>query len=58
MSIIDGYEADRLYEMERLVKAWRNARSLLPQGGAVAMLPKMQETDRALFDFSIREIKE
>jgi hypothetical protein len=33
MSMIDGYEADRLYEMERLVKAWRDARAAFNEKG-------------------------
>ncbi len=29
MSILDGYEADRLYAMERAVKEWKEARRAL-----------------------------
>ena len=52
------YELERLYEMEQLVKSWRDARTVALHKTALAMLPKMAETDGALFDFAIRKIKE
>ena len=57
MSLIDSEEADRLYDLERLVRAWRDARATFDTLQTDDAFQVLVSTAMALKDFADREIK-
>ena len=57
MSMIAAEEADRLYELERLVRAWADARTRFDALDNDSAFEALISTSMALRDFAAREIK-
>jgi len=57
MPLISVEESDRLYELERLVRAWRDARTAFDALDSDTAFETLISTSMALRDFADREIQ-